>query len=369
MLKNKLKTFFIIGILVLFALSSFCFADNEEKNLLIKSNSGDNTESEYAKSSDEYLVGTDINIDYHIDGNLYVLADNVTISSRIVGNAFICANNINITNSGYISNELYALAHNINVDGYVYDIYTASENFTLTGSTYRDIHTIANNINLYGAVGRDAAVTFQNIDFSDKSVVFGNFDYTAENEINIPSGVVEGNTTFTKAENIKINLNITPNYLFLAISFVVLAVGLWLVFKWINPNFLDTASNLVAKNPFKSFGFGFLGFICMPIISVLLIIGMVSAVLGLLLLGLYLIFVCISISIFVIAINGLIAKKLNFDKSFKTFLLLIVTAIIAWALTIIPFAGGIFVILYSIIGFGIILRSLISKKDKIAIEE
>lgn len=71
---------------------------------------------------------------------------------------------------------------------------------------------------------------------------------------------------------------------------------------------------------------------------------------------------CVSISIFVIAINNIIIKKLNIDSSFKKFLLLIATAFIASVLVYIPIIGGIITIIYSFTGFGILTTYFIKRK-------
>lgn len=378
MFKKRLKLFCILILLCMFSLSTFCFADNAIANDVVKQLGKDSplliannpTANTNVKQGDQYLVGTSINVNYDVEGNVYILADTVTIDSKIIGNAFIATNNLNITENGYISHSLYAAANEITLDGIINDMYTVSNNLNFSGFANRDIHSASNSINLFGSIGRDAFISFQNINFSEKSTIFRNLDYSTEEEINIPNGLVEGNVNFVKAENINISFTFKINYVFLAVSFVATILVLWLVFKWFAPKFLENTSKLVSNNPFKTLGLGLLGLICIPIIAILLLVAQVTAILGFILIAIYIIFAVISSSVFVIAVNNWIAQKLKFDKAFKTFGLLIVTSIIAWALTFVPVAGGIFALIYVLTGFGIIIRNIISKKDKkIEIEE
>lgn len=347
MFKNKLKSFFILLIVALIALSSVSFADIEEDTVT---------------NHDEYLIGTDINVNYDIEGNLYIIGNNVTISSKVIGNAFICANNLTVTSTGYISNSMYAAAKTINFNGKAYDIYATCENFNFEGSTFRDIHSAANNITLNGTVGRDANIAGESFNFGGK--IEGDLNYSAKQKHEIPEGVVAGNI---KYEELK-EFNIKPNYFMLAACFVGLVLVLWLFMKWLAPSFLSKTDTILANSPLKTLGIGLLSLITVPGIAVLLMVTGVAAYAGILLLATYCILACISSSIFVIAINNLLTKKFNFDKAYKTFLLLIVTSIIAWALTIIPYFGGVFSVIYALYGFGIVIRKLLNNRKEIVAE-
>lgn len=396
MLKRKFKTLLIIMFIVILALSSFCFADLEEdlvqsevkenaetleepeesidklpdyvlnsisnsnntNNSLISSNpSASNNDSNSVKKGDVYLLGTDVTLDYEVDGNVYILGTNVNISSKILGNLFVCANTINITKTGYISNSFYGVANNINFLGTAYDIYTTSNNFYIEGSTLRDIHSIANNLTLNCEIGRNADVAGENLSFSGK--ILGDLNYKSKEPIKIPDGVVSGNVRFEELKE----FNLKPNYFILAASFVGLILALWLFMKWLAPNFLSKTDIILKDSLLKNLGIGLLSLLAIPGLAITLMITAIAAYAGVLLLVLYILLACISSSIFVIAINNLLAKKFNFDKGYKVFLLLIVTSIIAWALTIMPYVGGVFSTLYALVGFGIVIRNLLKKGE------
>ena len=419
MLKNKSKLLLIILMVITLALSPLSFADDEEEilentqeeietleeieepegniesegtqsteqNTESNDNAEDivedealaeNTAEENTNHGDKYLIGDSITVDNIIDGNLYVLANEVTINSQIVGNAFICAQKVTILEQGYISNSLFVAANEITIAGISYDIYTTSQNLTITGYIFRDIHSVANDINIYGTVGRHASITAENISFEEKSSatseedgstvefisaqgrVMGDLTYSSSKELSVPEDSVEGTVKFE--ENKPIDL--TPNYFLSLISFIVLTIAVWAILKWLAPKFLEKSSDLLTNKVLKTIGFGLLGLVALPIVAAILIVAVISANVGLLLLALYFTLICVSTVVFVIALNNILANKFKLEGTLKTFLLLLATSLVAKVLTLIPFVGAIFAIVYVVLGMGIIVRSLVSKKDK-----
>ena len=127
MLKNKFKVIALVMLLILALTMPFVRAENEvdsEKTITprteaegeslkapnanaedgimpisIEDENSAPTEEESnplanIKNSDEFLTGTDIVVDYPVDGNLFAFGETVTINSQIGGDAFIFANKV-----------------------------------------------------------------------------------------------------------------------------------------------------------------------------------------------------------------------------------------------------------------------------------
>lgn len=410
MSKNKFSLLILILTVILFMICPFAFAEDEEAlntddeyaiQLINEVPAGseeetdviseDEIDAEASKvfddedeststdikmeTNDVYLIGDNVKIDYIVDGNLYVIANTVEIDTQIVGNAFICADKINITTQGYISCSLYAVANTINIDGVVYDIYSTSQDITLSGYVYRDINSVAKNITILGTVCRNANLSTSNLSFKqntendsegDNSInesslikINGNLNYSAPSEIEIPEGIVDGEV---KYEQQIVNNN---DYLGSAITFVVLTIVVWLLLKWLAPKFIEKSENLLKSKPLPVAGFGLLGLIAIPIVALALILLNVTSKIGLLILAIYFILICLSTSIFVISISNVICSKLKIDKWLKKFGLLIAVAIVAWLLTIIPYAGIAINLIYTVLGLGIIVRIILPKREKV----
>ena len=341
--------------------------ETDEENAYEDSQETDSNESKIVNNS-VYLFGDNITIDYVIDGNAFITANKVTIQSQIHGNAFICANEINISETGLIANSLYATSSSINIKGDVNDLYAITENTTISGYIYRDINVHSKNLDISGTIDRDANVDVNNLTFSKnenneenydstQGRIMGNLNYTSSKELQIPQGIVSGKVTFKNDFSIL-------EYIFSAISFIILVSVIWLLLNWKSPKFAEKAENLIIKKPLSIIGFGVLSFIAIPIVSIALLISEVASSVGLILLAIYIILICISTSILIIALNSIICKKLKFTKPIKTFGILIVTSVVAYLLTLIPYVGSIINLIYIILGLGIVTKNLISKKDK-----
>ena len=381
MLKNKLRLFWII-IISIMAISSCVFAEDE---VIEQNNAGMNqiTSAENEEmleqhieeiiqegseknivKGDQYKIGQEITLNETIDGNVYVMAQNVTINSQILGNAFICAENITIAENGYITNSLFAAGKNITIKGIAYDLYSVAENTIIEGYIYRDIHIATENFSLIGTIGRDASIAANRFLFekneNNKSKIYGNLDYSAKEEKQFPENVVEGKIKYTKTEDFIYK----PNYLLLAVTSLALIIVTWLILKWIAPKFEEKAGKIVKEKTLKTAGIGILGLMAIPTAAVLLMIMVVTAKAGLLLLTIYLLMAVLAKVFFIIALNNILAQKFKLETFAKTFILLLVTSIVALGLTYMPYVGGLFALAYVFMGFGIMISNLVFKREK-----
>ena len=395
MLKNKMKTITLILVMILsltMPLVSFAEETAENDVMLIneteettEAETGTETNTETSvtttddtfKKSDVYLVGTDVTIDYIVDGNLFVIADTVTINSQIGGDAFICANTVIVGEQGYIFSNLFAVANNVEVKGVVYDLYSISNNLTISGYIYRDIRVTSQSVNIVGTVGRNAYANFNTLTFVNTNsaneaetitgTISGNLEYSSKNEIQIPEDSVRGEVKFsqeTTTENSSIQ-----NYLLSLGSITVTAILVWLLCLWLAPKFLGNTTNLITKKTLKVIGLGIITPIILIVASILLIALGLTTSFGLLVLALLCILIAISTSIFIIAINNLICNKLNITKNVRIFGMLVATSIVLWLIGLIPYVGTIVGFIGVIIGMGIVTTNLLNRNSKKEITE
>lgn len=387
MLKNKLKTIALLTVLIFSLMIPIVRAENETTPESVTgaaeeseatSNSGETSAvisnaNDNFKKGDVYLTGDDVTIDYIVDGNLFVFANSVTINSQIGGDAFICAGTVNVGEQGYIFSNLFAFAKNVNVSGVVYDLYTAAGEVTINGYIYRDIRVGSNTLNINGTIGRNAFVSAENINFAQssdseasltsKAMINGDFNYTSSKEISIPEGSVSGTSNFTTAKEVESNSKSIQDYIMLLGKFLATVVIIWLICLWIAPEFLDTTHKLVSKKLLPVLGFGILTPIVIAVAFIILLIIGITSKIALLSLGVLFLLLAISTSIFVIAINKLICNKLKIEKTIGFFGMLIVSSVVLWLLTLIPYVGTMISLIASIIGLGILVMSIIPIKE------
>ena len=380
MLKNKTK--FIAFFLVLFLLfsSTFVLADNENvQDNEIMPISEESTENEVEsdklqedsyKKSDVYLTGDNITIDYIVDGNLFVVADTVTINSQIGGDAFICAKNVIVDKDGYVFSNLFTTAESVEIKGVVYDVFALAKDFTISGGfVYRDLKAACGNLTVNGSVGRNAFVTCSSINFNtdqnSNGLIYGDLNYSSDSEVSVPEECVKGNVNYTKSESSsdqKTTASIITDYIVGLGKFLAFVLIIWLICLALAPKFLANTNNYVGKKTLGIFGYGLLSLIVVPIACIILILLRLTSGFSLFLIALYVLAIVVSKSLFTITANNYVCSKMKINKNLGIFGMLIVTGIITFVLTKIPFVGSIISFIISILGLGILVVSILPKK-------
>ncbi len=322
---------------------------------------------------DVYLVGEDVIVNDTIDGNLFVIGNNVTINSQVGGDAFIIANSVTVTDQGYVYSNLFTCADKVEVKGVIYDLYALSHNITISGYVYRDARVSCGNLNIFGTVGRSVYANVETIKFSEETTmseegaqtvgtqgtIGGDLNYSANEELSIPEGVVTGMTSFSR--NASTNGNNIVSYVLSLGAIVATAIIIWLLGIWLTPKFIENTNNVIKKKILPVIGFGILTPLVAIIASIILMLIGITAPIGFILLGLLFILMAISTSVFIIAINNLVCGKLNISKKIGIFGMLILTSIVIWAIGLIPYVGSILSIVALVIGLGLIITPLVLK--------
>lgn len=389
MLKNKTKILVFLLILAISLTTSFVYADNEttleddiipisdnlesspvENNAENPISTNEPTEDTY-KSHDVYLTGDNVTIDYVVDGNLFVMADTVTINSKIGGDAFIMAKTINVGDQAYIFSNLFAIADSIDIKGVVYDVYALAQNFTISnGYIYRDAKLCCNTININGAIGRNAFVSCSNINFNtdenDKGIIYGDLTYSAPSELSFDKNIVNGNVTYKapKVSPEKSVREIVASYILDLGAFLAFVIIIWLVCLWVAPKFLNDTNKFVGKKTLNVLGTGLLTLIAVPIACIILLLLQLTAGISLLTVAIYILALIVAKSIFTIVANNYLCSKLNINKNTGIFGMLIVSGVIVWVISELPYVGGIVSFIISVLGLGVLVSAILPKKAK-----
>ena len=389
MLKNKTKIIAFLLVLILAITSSFVYADNEtssENDIALISDTSETkpvetnventvstneTSKDSYKNSDVYLMGDNVTIDYVVDGNLFVMADTVTINSKIGGDAFIMAKTINVGDQAYIFSNLFAMANSIDIKGVVYDVYALSQNFTVSnGYIYRDAKLCCNTININGVIGRNAFVSCSNINFNtdenDKGIIYGDLTYSTPSELSFDKNIVNGNVTYKapKVSPEKSVREIVASYISDLGAFLAFVIIIWLVCLWLAPKFLNDTNKFVGKKTLNVLGTGLLTLIVLPIACIILLLLQLTAGISLLTVAIYILALIVAKSIFTIVANNYLCSKLNINKNTGIFGMLIVSGVIVWVISELPYVGGIVSFIISVLGLGVLVSAILPKKVK-----
>ena len=397
MLKNKFKIMFLL-VAIVALISTYCFAtdtagvsmdellesaatEDGETPIVI---SGEDADSEATEdyedddlttgqidqsdwvNSDLYKIGDKVTIDKVVDGNVFVIANEVTITSEIGGDAFIIAKKVTL-DGGYIYSSLFVAANEVVINGIVYDVYGVSSNFTLgsDGYIYRDLRLASNSINLNGKIRRDAYLTGVSFNFNvdNGTIIGGNLTYKTAENVDIPDGAVNGDVMHdaTEVKEVSVAERVT-SYIMDAINLLVLTFVVILLAVWLAPNFVERVSTMSTKKAFASLGIGFVAPILAILVILLLLISGICSTLGVVATLLF-VAVCMCGTAFAsIFLGSKFAKLVKWEGKVKFVIASLISALIVWIISKIPFIGGFVGFLVAVFGIGTLLVNVFYRK-------
>ena len=267
--------------------------------------------------------------------------------------------------------NLFAIADSIDIKGVVYDVYALAQNFTISnGYIYRDAKLCCNTININGAIGRNAFVSCSNINFNtdenDKGIIYGDLTYSTPSELSFDKNIVNGNVTYKapKVSHEKSIREIVASYISDLGAFLAFVIIIWLVCLWVTPKFLDDTNKFVGKKTLNVLGTGLLTLIAVPIACIILLLLQLTAGISLLTVAIYILALIVAKSIFTIVANNYLCSKLNINKNTGIFGMLIVSGVIVWVISELPYVGGIVSFIISVLGLGVLVSAILPKKAK-----
>lgn len=344
-----------------------------------------NDEDNKFKKSDVYLSGKDITVDYIVDGNIFICADSVTIKSQIGGDAFIIANSITIDEQGSIYSNLFAISQSLNIKGVVYDVYGLTKTSNISGYIYRDLKLSCSDLTLSGNVSRNAFINCTTMNFTNPNAnnlkedsdedsdfeekvtstgkINGNLLYSSPKEINIPEGIVIGETKYTKMSSISNTSFNISNFVITILTAIITTIIIWLLCIFLAPKFLNKSKELVTKKILPVLGFGIITPIALIIASIILIMLNITSFIGLIAILVLLIICAISTSISIITISNIVCDKLKFETKVKQLGIIVAISIVLSIIKLIPFIGSLIGFVVSILGLGLISYNIILREQ------
>lgn len=316
--------------------------------------------------NDLYLCDTDVTISQTVYGNVFVMADTLTITGQIAGDVFAIASTINI-DGGQISGNVFALSENFILNGVIYDLYAVCDNLTVyyDGIAYRDLKVICDTATINGFVGKNVNITAgSSLTLEDKFLAYGDFNYSAPNEIEIAEGMVTGTINYEELGSNISTANVM-DYILDGITTLIFTLIIWLLLSKFAPNFYGKVTGLPVKNMLIAVLIGLIALLVVPFVSIILLFTVVGAPIAFTILAVYGVLLAISSAIATIAIANLLANKVKVLSKLNNLLSVILVALVLWALSYIPYVGAVISFLVLVLGLGMILMSIYNKKEKV----
>ena len=315
------------------------------------STSGNNVKLEDTINGDSAIAGNIIDMIGNIDGIGFIAGETVNVKGSLEY-GFMAGNNITV--DGVISKNIYAAGNIIT--------------FTKNASIGRDIFLAGNEVVLNGNLDRNISISATRVVLEDNLTINGNIKINASSIVVKNGANIKGELSYNedinkdisntanigKITTYKIEKNSSFNVKDLLQSTLNMII-VFLVITIIIPKSLEKSENIYNEsNKYaKNIGIGALLLICVPLISLLLILSNIGISLGIILGLIY--GICIYLSYIVsgfILGNLLLGKvmKLNTNKYLSGIIGIIIIKIVS----IIPIFGVIISILALLLGLGTI---------------
>ena len=315
---------------------------------------------------DVYKMDNQVTIGEVIDGNVYVMAREVKVENAVIyGNLFVMAEEVEIVDSE-IAGSVYALGEKVSFSGMTNDIYACGSKVNILSDSYifRNAKLAGETLNIDGKIGRNLDAGVNQLVVGDNAVIEGSLHYYSAKEANISDQAQIQDVQFTQEEYEEEKQTTVTDYVYeiVSVAFQTLIVALIIVFLVGKFKTLKRTEN-IGMDLLKSTGKGALVLIFVPILSIVLMFTVIGVGFGVILLVLYIVLLCIAMSITSVEIaHRILAKKENVKKGVWIGISILVSLLI-WVIKFIPVIGGIVRFIIVLIGLGIV-SSLIFQRNK-----
>lgn len=367
-LKSKI---FMLVLLVVLCATSAVFAVNEEYGIAPISLDDETmpvVDSSFSGVADHdvFIMEDSVNVNYSVDGNVFIMGKDVTISGTVDGNVFVLANNLTIAEGAYVYCDLYVCANNVTVNGYVFNMYSVSSKLSISSDSYiaRDINSTTSNFSLAGFVGRDVNVSFSDCSVDDDASVGRDFNYSAPAAVAFSESVVDGNVNYTQIEASD-NESFVPtkNYALDALKVLLISLVVILIVVLATPKFAEKEEVILTKKFGPALGYGALALIAIPIACIILFLTIIGILPSIIVLLAYILFIAkLTYAFVAIPLGRVICKKINKDSKGMNILFDCILVLAFWAISLIPFVGGLVNLIITLLAFGIITYSIFASK-------
>lgn len=315
---------------------------------------------------DLYAAGSNINITASIEKDLVVAGSSIILSSDIGDDARIAGSNITI--DGPIKGDLVMAGATVNISNTSSvggDLWVAGGTVNVNAPINGDVKITGGDIYINNSIFGDVELNSrENVTFGKNAQILGEIKHKGNKEAVITNGAQiraiefeemkkkEGKATFGMFSFVK--------------TVSILLAGLLIILL------MKSKAKFIVENSTKNFwssmGIGFIGFMFIPIISLILMITVVGSMIGLIALFWYLFAILLSGVIAMIflghIVENIFKKKKIFDPSSDTDITwqtIIWGALAGLVLMIIPVIGWLLIFSIFLVTFGSMLKMVKAK--------
>lgn len=307
-----------------------------------------------------FIAGGNIEVNGTIDGDLFVAGQSLTVNGTVKGSIFLTGQTILL--NGEVENNMYAVGQDLKIQSQTNgNIFMVGQNVSIDEKALieRDAFIGAGTIYHKGLVNGDFRSSSDSLIVGGK--VAGDLRYSSRKQANfLNTSEISGETNWEKIETVSErdkNEFFSTARLIRILWSISGALIVWLFVRWLRPTFWSQLADQIMLNPLRVLGFGALGVVFIPILSILLMVTIIGIPLSFILFSLYGVMLSISKIILSVYLSRFLQNRLN-GSTTQTFWLFVFALIFLTSLGVIPIFGTILGFLTISLGVGSILFNL-----------
>lgn len=355
-------------------------------SVLADSISGDNViiESSETLEKTSFLSGENVRVDGNINGTTFITGGNVEINGKIDGDLFVAGQSLTV--NGTVKGSIFLTGQYMTLNSEVENnMYAVGQGLKIQSQTNGNVFLIGQNVSIdeNAVVERDAFIGAGTVyhngvvngDFQSSSdsltvggKVSGDLNYSSQNQADFSNtSEISGETTWKKIGTASTR-DMKQFFSIARITRVLWSIGaalvVWLFVRWVRPTLWAQLADQIMLNPLKTAGFGALGVVFIPIISILLMATIIGIPLSLILLALFSVALSISKIIVFVYLSRFLQTRLN-GSNMQAFWLFLLALILLTSLGAVPIIGTILGFLTVAIGVGAIGFLFVDRQPQI----
>jgi len=299
-----------------------------------------------------------------LNGGSNTMAINGTVGDDV---RFACET---FTVDGYIGGDLIVAARDVRIgEGAVVegDVIIASATANIYGRIGGRARIMTGFVNLDGTIDGNAEITTDGgISFGENAHVGGDLYYEGPTRIDVPPSAVAGEVTYTQITSSD-DIDIDTDFLegagfFLHFIGFIMALVAGTIIVALTPDHARRTAEVMRTKPLKSLGIGFVTYICMPLVLLLLLVLILTIPLMFVVGLAYAIALYIAKFYFSIWIGNLILSRGGRDDV-SPIPSMLLGLLLVYIVTAIPFIGTLAGIVIIFFGLGALMQRKETKLD------
>jgi cytoskeletal protein CcmA (bactofilin family) len=315
-------------------------------------------------NGDVFGAGQTITINGTVNGGVTLAGQTLTVNGQVANGARLAGQTINVSSS--IGRDLVAAGATLNVtstakiaDDLIFGFGTSY----ISGNINGNVKGGASEVTITNGVGGDVKVEVDKLTITSTANIEGDLVYTSENEANIQSGARVGGSTIHNMPEKPAPAPFAGMGGKLLGFIMILVVGIIVIL--LAPRWVSAMADSIRAKPWPSLGWGALVLFATPIAAIIVIITIIGLPVGLIALVLYGIAIYLSQIPVGFLIGRLIIRR-NGEIESRGLMVgaLALGLAILLVLGLIPYIGGLVMLLTIIFGLGSVVVSVIRSRAR-----